>query len=175
MGSMIVPVIEAVEKSDAFCKWQEAHPEGYLAHVFVFVENDVPNGWQIGYVEGENVVPFLVNGDDVAQGESSEVFKKPDSKIMKLDVDSIKLTVIEAVAKAREHQEEKFPREQGQKAICILQDLPEVGQVWNITFITMTMKTLNIKVDASTGDIKSAKLVSLFDFVPGTKGKSDEK
>ena len=47
------------------------------------------------------------------------------------------------------------------KEVVILQNL-DVGQVWNITYITKSFQTLNIKIDAETGDVLEDKLHQIF-------------
>ncbi|MBW3022928.1 hypothetical protein KY308_02405, partial [Candidatus Woesearchaeota archaeon] len=51
------------------------------------------------------------------------------------------------------------------KRIAILQHLP-IGQVWNITYVTQSFNTLNIKINAETKEIVSDKLVSIVQFGP---------
>jgi hypothetical protein len=162
-------IIEQVKASDVFKAWKEKHKDAFLGHVFVTVENEKPTGWQAGYVEGEAIVPFSVVDDGVVKGERAEMFRKPGSEPVKaLDSSKVRVTLPSAVEKAIDHQREKYPAEQPQKTICILQHVDE-GQVWNITFVTASFKTLNVRVDAASGKIVAAKLLSLFDIQPGKK------
>ena len=47
----------------------------------------------------------------------------------------------------------------------ILQNLGEFGNIWNITYVTHSFKTLNIKINAENGKILHHSLDSLMDFV----------
>ena len=69
----------------------------------------------------------------------------------------------EALVIAKRLQQEKYPNEKSIKDIVVLQAL-EVGQIYNITFVTQTFKTLNIKLDSSTCKLISDELISLIKF-----------
>ena len=47
------------------------------------------------------------------------------------------------------------------KKIVIIQSL-DIGQVWNITFLTKTFKTLNVKIDSQDGSISAHGLIDFF-------------
>ena len=51
------------------------------------------------------------------------------------------------------------------KTIVILQNLSEFGNIWNITYVTHSFKTLNMKINAENGKILHHDIVSLMDFV----------
>ena len=57
----------------------------------------------------------------------------------------------------------KYPTEFPQRIISICQNV-EQGQVWNITFLTIALKTLNIKLDAKSGEVIHSDIVSFFEF-----------
>ena len=42
-------------------------------------------------------------------------------------------------------------------------------ETYNITFVTRAFKTLNIKIDADTGETISDQITSIFDFNSGDK------
>ena len=86
-------------------------------------------------------------------------------------MDDVKLDISDALGKANLLQKEKYSVHNPVKIIVILQTIPE-GTVYNITYITQSFKTLNIKVSAITGDIVADKLLSIFDF-KGGEGKSN--
>ncbi|MFW5747071.1 MAG: hypothetical protein ACOCWQ_05995 [Nanoarchaeota archaeon] len=157
-------VISVVEESVPFAEWKAQHPDAYLAHVFVMVEGTVTDEWQVGYVDGGKVIPFKLSGDKVLAGSEEKIFKKPGESVHKLDAEAVSVEVIDAVEMARTHCEEKFPHDPVKKAICILQDLPDEGAVWNITFVTLTIKTINVRVDAASKEIRKAEVVEFFQW-----------
>mgnify|MGYP006281044383 CR=1 FL=1 len=162
-------IIKAVEESEAFQEWKAKHTDAQLMYIFAMHGADGFSGWQVGYAEGDNVTPFLYEGERVSKGETEEMFKKPGESALPLTLSEAQIPVEEAMQQAQKEQQEKYPKEKGERAICILQNLKKYGIVWNITFITYTMKTLNIKVDARNGDILVGQLLSLFDIHPGKK------
>ena len=87
--------------------------------------------------------------------------KKQESKI---DLNKVKLSFAEIIDLASEFQKEKYPKEESNKIIAILQNLEKFGNVWNLTFITESFKTLNIKVNTENGKIVEHKLSSIFEF-----------
>src|SRR3989344_2458059 len=50
------------------------------------------------------------------------------------------------------------------KTIAILQNIKELGNIWNITYVTEAFNTLNMRIDASTGKVLEHKLSSVFSF-----------
>ena len=67
----------------------------------------------------------------------------------------------DAVSIANKFQREKYSTEIPIKKIVVLQNI-DFGQIWNITFISKTFNTLNMKIDAGSGQVKKHLLVSLF-------------
>ena len=74
--------------------------------------------------------------------------------IKELDAEKVRLEFDEALEKAKEFQKKEYRNEQILKEIFILQHI-ERGQVYNITFLLSSFKTLNIKIDAASGEIVS--------------------
>lgn len=151
---------------------KEFSSEGFfLSHVFKMYETSDNDNWQVGFYSEEKdaVVPVEIEGDTIRVGQESEIFRK--DKINKLVMDDVKLDISDALGKANLLQKEKYSVHNPVKIIVILQTIPE-GTVYNITYITQSFKTLNIKVSAITGDIVADKLLSIFDF-KGGEGKSN--
>jgi len=93
-----------------------------------------------------------------------EVFKKPDMKVNEINTAKLKLPFDKIINKAESFKKKKYPKEIDDKIIAILQNLEPFGDIWNLTYITKTFNTLNIKVDAENGRILQHKLSSIFDF-----------
>ena len=66
--------------------------------------------------------------------------------------------------KANEFQQSNFPKDRSIKTIAILQNLPEFGNIWNLTYVTEAFNTLNIKIDALNGQVLEHNLTSIFSF-----------
>ena len=91
----------------------------------------------------------------------SEVFKKEKTVVKRLDIKKVKKDFEDAVSIANKFQREKYSTEIPIKKIVVLQNI-DFGQIWNITFISKTFNTLNMKIDAGSGKVKKHELVSLF-------------
>jgi len=50
------------------------------------------------------------------------------------------------------------------KIIAILQNLENLGNVWNLTFVIAAFNTLNMKINAENGKIVEHKLSSILSF-----------
>ena len=49
----IIDVVEKVEINSEFKSWRLENPKPYLAHVFMMMEKDNTNMWQVGYYNNE--------------------------------------------------------------------------------------------------------------------------
>jgi len=156
-----------MEESAVFINWKKENREAYLAHAFNMVEGKKQSGWQFGYYikSKDRVVTFFVE-DVVKKSPESEIFKKDEKAVKKLELSKVKVGADRALELASGLQKEKYKGHEPQKEVVLLQTI-DAGQVWNITFVTRTFDTLNIKICAESGEVKSDNLTSLFSF--GTK------
>ena len=153
--------LEKLNKSDIFCEWSRNNKNCYLVHGFLMLDPNVKQEWQIGFYDPgkDNITTFNVNSK-ITKNPESEVFKE-EKRIGELEPDNINFFFDDACEKAEKLQKEKYPRHLPVKKIFVLQKLSG-RQVWNITFVTQTFKTLNMKFDSKTGEIISDQLISLF-------------
>ena len=156
---MMVNQVRRLQQSPAFIAWHEQHPSTYLAHIFYLTDTEP----QVGYYnkEKDTITPFIM-GSTIIQQPEQEVFKK-DHSIELLEIAEVKISLMQVIEKARAFQEEKYPKEQVVREIIILQHL-HLGQVYNVTFVTSSMKALNMKLSAVSGDIMEHHVSSLMDF-----------
>jgi len=150
-----------VGESQVFKKWHEENNDSYLCHAFVMYDPKVKNEWQLGYYnkESDRIVTFTVS-DKITKNPESEVFKEKGI-VKKLDFEKVKITVEEADKISSDVQKKEYSAHLPVKKIMILQNL-DVGQVWNITLVTATFKTINIKVDSFSGKVIKHTLVDFF-------------
>jgi len=149
-------LITNVEKTKTYKDFMQDHPDYYLVHVFFMTDADP----QVGYFnpKTEQIVTFDISRD-VRMNAPSDVFKQENS-IEELKVEDIKLDRTDAMDKMTEVRNEHYPREMLSKEVMILQVLDKVP-VYNITYFTKTFKTLNVKIDASSGNVVSHDLANL--------------
>jgi hypothetical protein len=86
---------------------------------------------------------------------------KKEEYIQKLDIDKLKISRSDASSACDEVIKENYKHETLNKAIFLLQNLPEFGEVWNITIITSSFSVINIKIDAITGNVVKHEKQSL--------------
>lgn len=160
------PVLEKLEDSQNFKKWRQKNKDAYLSYAFKIAEEMGSNDWQIGFYDRkkDKITTFVMAGDNVKIRPDEEVFKKEGMKVNEIQLDKIRLTFDNAMGKAGEFQEKNFPKDRSIKTIAILQNIPKLGNIWNITYITEAFNTLNMKIDASTGKVLEHALSSLFSF-----------
>lgn len=151
--------LEKLESSVEFNEWKKGNKDYYLVHGFTMLGSykEDPMNWQIGYYneKEDKVVPIEVAGD-INVGEPQLAFKKKES-INKLEIKNLKITAKQALDDSEKARLEKYAKEKVMKIFLVLQNLDGVGIVWNVTMATQSLNTLNIKVDAETGEIKSVK------------------
>ncbi len=147
-----------------FKAWKKDNPESYLAHMFWMNDEANINVVQIGYCnKDESITTFFLEKNDIRIATEKEAFKKPEDKILSLDVSKVNVSQEDAMEKAAEILREKY-KTSAMKSFMILQKLKEYGQVYNITFITQSFSTLNVKINAETGEAVKHELASLMDY-----------
>jgi len=157
--------IKTLESSKEFKDFKTKNKEAFLTHVFYMLDEANKNCVQIGYYnpKKDKITTFIIEGGCITKTLEAEVFKDEKTVMKALDLPKVKLEVDTAVKTAEKLQKDKYPSDSPIKKIAILQHLP-IGQVWNITFVTATFKTLNIKVDSQFGKVVSDKLISIAEF-----------
>jgi len=154
--------LNRLEHSKIYKEWKKDKTNCFLTYGFVMLSDEIKEEWQIGYYnpETDKIVTFTLS-DEIIQNPEAEMFKKDAPKI--LDVKKIKIEYVVALEKANVIQKEKYGAHKPQKTMIIIQNL-DVGQIWNITFITNTFKTINIRIDSESGVVIKDEMVELFSF-----------
>lgn len=154
--------LEKLESSDVFKGWKKKNSNAKLAHFFVNI-NSGAESWEIGfYDEKNNVMTHFIVDDVVSLGNSEKPLKYEDTKIVVLDLNKVDISLKNALAVANSLIKKEYPKHKSVRILALLQSIKDV-QVWNITFISASFDTLNIKVDADNGDVISHKSISLID------------
>jgi hypothetical protein len=158
----IKEALTQLESDPMYKEWKNTNPQSYLCHCLRLMGEE--DQWLLGYYNpSDSITTFSVSPMAITQEKTEEIFKKPESKILALNMNDVKISEQQALDIASEFIKKEYPRDLSSKSLVILQNL-ESGQVYNITFITMAMSTLNIKIDTLTGEISSHKKTSLMDF-----------
>ena len=160
--------LETLSTDGSFKDWKKENSDSYLCHCLHMLTDE--DAWHIGYYnKNDTITTFIVESTGVIIQEPEKIFKKPGDKIQPLIESDISITSSQALDTARELAKKEYSKESISKDIVILQTLPEVGQVYNITFVTVAMNTINIKIDSKTGELKSHKIASLMDLAQQDK------
>src|SRR3989338_3606839 len=166
----IKQVQNEIEASPLFQNWKKQQ-DAYLVHFFCMDEKEVQVGY---YDEKTDVIATFVKAEEITQTEDKDIFRQ-QKKIAPLDMAQVKITLEEAEKKAEAVQKQKYPGDMVSKKIIVLQTLGNIP-TYNMTLITMTFKMINIRVDATTGDVLEEKMEPIMDFVQTIeKGNKEEK
>ncbi len=159
-------VMEKIESHSEYKEWRKEHKDCYLAHAFMMMDKANENMWQIGFYNSKNdkVTTFVLEGDDLKISPELNVFKKPGAKVEKLDVGKVKIGSVEAIETAEGVMAKEYPKAVPSKMFFIIQELPEHGAVYNITFVTHDFKTVNVKISSDDGKVIHHALENLLEF-----------
>ena len=157
--------LKKLEESNDFKDWRKNNKNTYFSYAFK-IQQEMPNDWQLGFYDNkkDKITTFVISNDGIKIRPEEEIFKKEDMEVNKIQLDKIKLTFDNAIARANEFQQKNFPKDRSVKTIAILQNIDKLGNVWNITYITEAFNTLNMKIDASSGRILGHNIASVFSF-----------
>jgi len=160
------PALKKLEESIDFRKWRKSNKDCYFSYGFKIPQEMGNDDWQLGYYNQKNdrITTFVISGSGIEIKPQEEVFKKEKTKVSEVQIEKVKLTFDNAIAKADEFQQKNFPKDKSMKTIAILQNIANLGNVWNITYITQAFNTLNMKMDASSGKILEHSISSIFSF-----------
>lgn len=159
-------MLEIVEGSKEYQAWKKKNPQGYLSHFFCPISADceLKSDWEIGFYapNSEKMTVFACGEAVTVKENDDDVFKKPEQRVEKLDIDSVKINFAKAAEVFGTQVEELFPKAGRGDGFVILQNL-DGKSLWNLTFITRDLKFINIKIDASTGEIADHLSMDLID------------
>ena len=158
--------LKRLEDDLIFKRWHNKNKNTYLSYAFKIPQEMGLNDWQIGFYNKnkDKITTFVMVGGNVEIKPEEEIFKKEDMHVNQIELDKLKITLDYAIAKANEFQQKNFPKDKSVKTIAILQNLSDLGNIWNITYLTEALNTLNMKIDASSGKILEHNLSSIFSF-----------
>lgn len=162
----IKEALEKLKETQEFKQWTSKNHDSFFSYALKMIEHDKEQPWELGYYnkDTEKIASFAVEPESKLVNEE-EAFKKPDEEILAIDTEKVILPFNEIISRARKFQLEKYPMERENKIIAILQNLGEHNTVWNITFLTNSFKTLNMKISPESGKILHHSLESLMDIV----------
>ena len=145
-----------------FKHWHADHTNYFLAHAFKMLDDANKNEWQIGFysLQDEQMVTFIVNGA-IQKIEDQEVLKSKQV-IEPLKTQDVALDMHSALQKGQECFNENY---QGivAKQFFIIQQYDNLP-IYNITYFLGSFETVNIKINAKTGEIIKHDRQKLLEF-----------
>jgi len=154
-------LISEIESNPDFKEWKKTHENFYLVHAFVMPSDNV---WQIGYYDKDsNKMETIIKMGDTIKIEPAQEILKASQEIIELNPEDVKIDVKTALEKASECIKEQYPKEVILKHFLIIQHL-EGATVYNVTYVTQSFKTINIKLSTIDGKILKHTLQALADF-----------
>lgn len=164
-------MLELYEKLKSSAAYKEHMQErAYLSHIFIMLPNDfnpdkdfVENyEIQFGFYNKDlqQILTFMYHDGDFFYGSEDKPFG--ENEIEEIDLSEAKVEPHDCFVKLGALIKEKYRGNIPLKTIVILQKLKE-GFVWNITVLRSDFKTLNVKIDAITGEVVSDSLKGLIE------------
>jgi len=166
---IIKQIIKKVEANKLFKSFIKKHPDYFLAHCFAMAsQGDKKFKWELGYYsEKTDKLVVFETEPNVNMRPEEEAFKK-EGTIKKLDIKKVKVSITKAMKICDGIIDKKYPNRNITKSIIILQNLEK--QMYNITFVTISFDILNIKIDASTGEVLSDNIQNIMGLGKQLKG-----
>ncbi|MBN1645343.1 PepSY domain-containing protein [Candidatus Woesearchaeota archaeon] len=146
-------ILERLHTSNEFKQWQKENKDFYLAHIFVMHDEANKGAFQIGYYNSnkDKMITFIMTPEEIKLTSEQEVMKAKQT-INQLDAEKVKISFETALETAKKCREENYKNELIMKSFFILQELDKIP-VFNITYLTHGFKTINIKINATTGEV----------------------
>lgn len=148
----IKQITKNVQEDKEFLSWKEKNHSSILVHVFVMLDDANKDMLQIGYYDEakEKITTIIWDNGKVNIVPEQEILKSGD-KIIELNPEEIKISVEEALEIVEKERTKKMP-EPIIKKFFIIQN-SEHGAIYNITFFSQALRTLNMKILASNGKV----------------------
>ena len=152
----IATIVNDLKEHNLYITFFDTHTTAYLA--YVFVQDDVV---QVGFFDSkiQRMTTFVVSGDRVDVVGDQEVLRK-EGDLLPLELVRCTLSVDQAKNIFEKVHKEKYKVEVLKTVFVVLQQGFE-GPVYNITALTHSLKTLNVKVSADDGVVKQHSCQSL--------------
>jgi len=156
--------LASLTRNILFKEWQSKNPNYFLAHAFVMLDEPNTGIWQIGFYnpEKERMVTFIVSDKEIQHTEDQEVLKEKTG-IQPLIPEDVTVAVEDALKTAKQCLQQHYSAEKPLKEFFIIQNA-EGHTMFNITYFTQSLKTINVKIDTKTGKIIKHSMQTLAEF-----------
>ena len=160
------PALKNLENDKSFRSWRKSNKNDYLSYAFKILMEGKDEDWQFGFYSKKKntITTFVIEGNKICIRKDEEIFKREEDEVEEININDVKLNLNEIMKITQDYEKKNYPREKNLKIIAILQKIEKLGTIWNITFITESFNTLNIKVDSSDGKILEHRLEQIISF-----------
>ncbi len=158
-------LFKKITGDELYRQWKKQHPQSYLTHFFCQIDASFQpkTNWEIGFYNHQNskiTVFALLPNETFEIKPEDDVFQKEAGAIEELKIEKVIVSEENAQEACRTGLAQSFPTEQTGDGFLVLQTI-EQKNLWNFTFISKTLKFLNVKIDAETGLVQSQQAISL--------------
>lgn len=158
--------IKKFEESNEFKKFKEKHKNYFLTSAFLNLESEDDlefTPWELNYFsKADNKAHSFLVSENIMIREPDKMFSV-GQEVKELNINKVKINLDQALTKIKEILNEKYKNETPSRIIIILQKLNE-NIVWNFTYITKTLKVINIKLDAISREIIHESAENILNF-----------
>ena len=167
-------LFKQLQEDEIFQKWKKQHSKSFLSHFFCPISTDfiLMGPWDLGMYDPNDgkitVFTHLQNGFEIKPAD--DVFKREEAKVEELQLNKVKTAFEQADKLFQDKKAELFPKEIFGNGFIILQNF-ENKLMWNVTFITKSLKFANIKISALEPTVLDHSLINFIEkqFKPGKK------
>lgn len=159
--------LEQLKESKEFKDWDKKNPGVFFSYALTMLEDNIEQSWQFGFYNKstDKMMTFIIGQNTIETNEEEEIFKKPDTEVKPIEIKSIKISFKDILKKASDFQKKKYSKELPNKTIAILQNLEKYDTIWNITYITQSFSTINLKINPESGKIVNDSIESIMGFI----------
>lgn len=161
--------------------WKKENPDTYLTHFFSQLDSSFnqKSGWEIGFYDPQSnkITVFVQEGENFIIKPADDIFQEKPALVEKLNFEKVNIDFEKASEIFQANWVGYFPKESIVDGFVILQ-MAEKKSLWNFTFITRTIKFVNLKIDAEDGKINSHLAIDLVDkgdVIKESKEKENQK
>ena len=150
---------------DSFKSWNALHKTCFLAHAFVMKDDKNVELWQFGYYNpaSKKMTTFLSEDGKIRILAEQDVLES-GNKIETVNPKDVVISVVQMKESAEKVLKEMYNNQPLSKSFFIIQNIEGKGPLYNLTYFTMTFKTINIKINSLTGDVVEHTIMGLADF-----------
>ncbi|MDP3990574.1 MAG: hypothetical protein Q8Q01_05215 [archaeon] len=155
--------LASVLQSSEYSSWKEEHPGSYLSHFFCALSSamEQKSPWEIGFYDpNDGKITIFIAENEILVKPEDQIFQKEKQDVEELPFDKVSISLDKAEDLFKENAGNLFPEESWGDGFIVLQTL-QGKNLWNFTFITKSLKFINAKIDASSGEIVSHDLVEV--------------